>query len=120
MEHRKEDNSLADRGFPQQGISRRKIQTRIRKLVGDLAGMSRASRTSGKGTDSCPLRRRFGAHVEFGSVHDISDKFAMHGMHNGLKTAMCPELVVNVVEMVAECLQADTQRPGDFTRILAI
>ena len=67
-----------------------------------------------------PLRRRFRAHLEFGSVRGISDEFAMHGMHNGLKTAMCSELVVNVVEMVAECLQADTQRPGDFTRILAV
>ena len=43
----------------------------------------------------------------------------MHSMHNGLKPAMCPELVVDVVEMIAERLQADPERPGDFDRILA-
>ena len=44
----------------------------------------------------------------------------MHGMHNGLKPAMCSELVVDVVEMVAERLQADPKRPGDFDRILTV
>ena len=38
----------------------------------------------------------------------------MHGVHNGLKPAMRSELVVDVVEMVGEFLQADPQRPGAF------
>jgi hypothetical protein len=64
---------------------------------------------------------RLSAHFEPRSptVHGIS-KLATHGMHNGMKTAMCSELLVDVVKMVAECLQTDPQRPGDFGRILAI
>ena len=80
-----------------------------------LTGRLRLPEHQERGPCSCPLRKRFRVHLESGSVHRMSDKFAMHGMHNGLKTAMCPELVVNVVEMVAERLQADTQRPCDFT-----
>ena len=53
-------------------------------------------------------------------ANDTSEKLTMHGMHNGLKTVVCTQLVVNVVEMVAEGLQADPKCPGDFGRILAI
>jgi len=50
----------------------------------------------------------------------MSDKFAPHGVHNGLKTAMCFEFLVHVVEMVAEGLQTNPQRTSDFGRILAV
>jgi hypothetical protein len=35
-------------------------------------------------------------------------------MHNGLESVMCSKLVVGVVEMVAQRLQADPKFPGDF------
>jgi hypothetical protein len=38
----------------------------------------------------------------------------MHSMHNRLNPAMGSELVADVVEMIAECLQTDPQRPSDF------
>ena len=50
------------------------------------------------------LRRRFQQALNSATRHDTSDKLAMHGMHNGLKPVMCSQLVVDVVEMVAECL----------------
>ena len=59
-------------------------------------------------------------HPEFGHAYETSDELTMHGMHNGLKPAMCSELVVDVVEMVAKRLQADPKRPGDFDRILTV
>ena len=44
----------------------------------------------------------------------------MYGMHHGLKPIMCAKFVVDVVEMVAKCLQADTKCPRDFVRIFAL
>ena len=60
------------------------------------------------------------AGVELGHAHNTSDKLTMHGMHHGLRPVMCSQLVVDVVEMVAECLQADPKFSGDFGRILTI
>lgn len=57
---------------------------------------------------------------EIGHAYETSDELTMHGMHNGLKPAMCSELVVDVVEMVAERLQADPQCPGNFHRVLTV
>jgi hypothetical protein len=53
-------------------------------------------------------------------AYDTSDKLTMHGMHNGLEPVMGSKLVVDSVEMVAECLQADPKLPGDFGRILTV
>ena len=60
------------------------------------------------------------ADVEFSHATVASNELTMHGMHNSLEAVMCPKLVVDVVEMVAECLQADPKFPGDFGRILTI
>jgi hypothetical protein len=49
-----------------------------------------------------------------------SNELTMHGMHNSLEAVVRPKLVVDVVEMVAECLQANPKFPGDFDRILAV
>ena len=49
-----------------------------------------------------------------------SDKLPMHGMHDGLKSIVCSEFLVDVVEMVAECLQGYPKILGDFRRILPI
>ena len=53
-------------------------------------------------------------------AYDTSDKLTMHGMHNGLEPVMGSKLVVDSVEMVAECLQADPKLPGDFGRFLTV
>jgi hypothetical protein len=58
--------------------------------------------------------------VRSGQANGTSEKIAMHGMHNGLKSVVRTQLAVSVVEMVAERLQADPKFPGDFGRILAI
>lgn len=58
--------------------------------------------------------------VACGHTHDASDDLTMHGMHNGLKPVPCLKLVVDVVEMVTECLQADPKFPCDFGRILTV
>jgi hypothetical protein len=57
--------------------------------------------------------------VEFGRVRDISDDLMMHSVHNGLKPVVCSQLVVDVVEMVAECLQADPKFPRDLGGVLS-
>lgn len=44
----------------------------------------------------------------------------IYGTHNGLKPAACSKLVIDVVEVVAECLQADSEFQGDFGRTLAL
>jgi predicted nucleic-acid-binding protein len=49
-----------------------------------------------------------------------SDKLAVHGMHDGLKSIMCSEFLVDVVEMIAECLQRYPKTMGDFRRVLSI
>jgi hypothetical protein len=43
----------------------------------------------------------------------------MHSVHNGLEPVMCSQLIVDVVEMVAECLQADPKFPSDLGRVLS-
>jgi hypothetical protein len=53
-------------------------------------------------------------------VYYTSDELTMYGMHHSLKPVMCAEFVVDVVEMVAKCLQTDTKRSRDFARILAL
>jgi hypothetical protein len=57
--------------------------------------------------------------VEFGQLRDISDNLMMHRVHNSLEPVMCSQLVVDVVEMVAECLQADPKFPRDLGRVLS-
>lgn len=49
-----------------------------------------------------------------------SDNLTMYGMHNGLKPVLCSKLVVDVVEMVTKCLQADPKFPCGFGRILTV
>jgi hypothetical protein len=48
-----------------------------------------------------------------------SDKLAVQGMHDGLKPIMGAQLLVDVVEMVAERLQCNPKRFSDLGRILA-
>jgi hypothetical protein len=62
----------------------------------------------------------FWREVEFWLVYYTSDELTMYGMHHSLKPVMCAEFVVDVVEMVAKCLQTDTKRSRDFARILAL
>jgi hypothetical protein len=57
--------------------------------------------------------------IRIGHTCGTSDQLAVHGMHHGLKPVMCTKLVVDVVQMVSECLQADPKFPGNFSRILA-
>ena len=49
-----------------------------------------------------------------------SDKLPVHGMHDGLKSIMCSKFLVDVVEMVAECLQGYPKILGDFRRVLSV
>ena len=49
-----------------------------------------------------------------------SDKLAVNGMHDGLKSIMGSEFLVDVVEMVAECLQSYPETLGDFCGVLSI
>jgi hypothetical protein len=48
-----------------------------------------------------------------------SDKLAVHGMRHSLKPVMCAKLAVDVVQMVAECLQSDPKFACSFDRVLA-
>ena len=52
--------------------------------------------------------------------YDTSDELTMYGMHYGLKPTVCTEFVVDVMEMIAKCLQANTKCPRDFARIFAL
>ena len=49
-----------------------------------------------------------------------SDKLPVHGMHDSLKPIMGAKLLVDVVEMVAECLQGYPKILGDFGRVLSV
>ena len=49
-----------------------------------------------------------------------SDKLPMHGMHDGLKSIMGSEFLVDVVEVVAKCLQGYPKILGDFCGVLSI
>ena len=48
-----------------------------------------------------------------------SDQMALNGMRHCLKPIMSSELLIDVVEMIAQCLRADAERLGNTWSILS-
>jgi len=49
----------------------------------------------------------------------ISDQMALSGVRNRLKPIMSSEFLIDVVEMIAQCLRADAEPLGDMWSILS-
>lgn len=48
-----------------------------------------------------------------------SDQMALNGVRHGLKPIMSSELLIDVVEMIAQCLRTDTECFGNTWSILS-
>jgi hypothetical protein len=52
-------------------------------------------------------------------IFQLSDQMALNGMRHRLKPIMSSEFLIDVVEMIAQCLWTDTERLGDMWSILS-
>jgi len=52
-------------------------------------------------------------------VLQSSDQMALNGMRHRLKPIMSSELLIDVVEMIAQCLWTDTERLGNTWSVLS-